>query len=86
VGEAGLAGAEFLLWYGLLAPAGTPKPIRDYLAGQVSAAIAKQEVRQSVISQGADPLGNSADEADQFFRKELERWIPVVKAANLYAD
>jgi tripartite-type tricarboxylate transporter receptor subunit TctC len=86
VGEAGLAGAEFLLWYGLLAPAGTQKPIRDYLAGQVSAAIAKQEVRQSVISQGADPLGNSADEADQFFRKELERWIPVVKAANLYAD
>jgi tripartite-type tricarboxylate transporter receptor subunit TctC len=84
--EAGYRDAEFLLWYGLLAPAGTPKEIRDLLATQVTAAIGKAEVRDSISSQGAEPLGNSADEADRFFRKEVDRWVPVVKAANLYAD
>jgi tripartite-type tricarboxylate transporter receptor subunit TctC len=84
--EAGHRGAEFLLWYGLLAPAGTPKAVRDLISAQVATAIGKAEVRDSIVGQGADPLGNTADEADRFFRQEVERWVPIVKAANLYAD
>ena len=73
-------------WYGLVAPAATPKDALARLNAAAVRALRAPEVVERLSSQGAEPVGNSAEEWGGFFRSEIEKWARVVKAANMKAD
>jgi len=86
IAEAGFPGAEVTAWYGVFAPAATPKPVIDRLSTEIARIVRLPDVQESFKAQGSDAVGNTADEANRFFRSEVETWTRVVKASNLYAD
>jgi tripartite-type tricarboxylate transporter receptor subunit TctC len=81
--ESGLAGYDIGLWFGLLAPAGTPRPIIDKLARAANEAIKSDDVAQALRTAGLDPLGSSPDEFARYIVSEVEKGATVVQAAGL---
>ncbi|WP_338690996.1 tripartite tricarboxylate transporter substrate binding protein [Bradyrhizobium sp. 26S5] len=77
--EAGVPGYEATIWLGLMAPAGTPKPIIDKLNTAVSAAIRRPDVEKLWAAQGAVPMPMTPDEFDRFLRADIVKWADVVK-------
>jgi tripartite-type tricarboxylate transporter receptor subunit TctC len=84
--EAGLPGVEGGSWYGLLAPAGTPREIVERLHAEVRKALAAPDLRQRFESAGADPLGNTPEEFAAQIRADIEKWGSVVRAAGIRAE
>jgi tripartite-type tricarboxylate transporter receptor subunit TctC len=81
--ESGLPGFEAIAWYGLLAPAGTPKPIVDKIYREVARAVTAPEFRDVLIAQGSEPVASTPDELAKRIRSELALWTKVVKDAGL---
>ena len=77
--EAGVAGYEATIWLGLMAPAGTPKPIVEKLNAAVSAAVKRPDIVQLWYGQGALPMSMSPEEFDRFLRADIVKWAEVVK-------
>ena len=84
--EAGVEGVEVPLWFGLLAPAATPREVVQVLASGVAKAARSPDLRQKLIDQGADPVGNSSEEFERQLRDEVARWHEVVKVSGAKAD
>ena len=84
--EAGLEGVEVPLWFGLLAPAATPREVVQLLATNVAKATRSADIRQKLIDQGADPVGNSPEEFERQLAAEVARWHEVVKVSGAKAD
>jgi len=80
--EAGLEGVEVSVWYAMLAPAATPREIVSLLGNSVARAARAADVRQRLVDQGAEPVGNSPEEFARLFRAEVARWAEVVKASG----
>ena len=83
VAESGLPGYEVLAWYGVFAPAGTPKPIVDKLSAELAKILRLPEVRETLKANGNDPIGSTPQEATAFFSKEVDKWSKVIKASGL---
>jgi tripartite-type tricarboxylate transporter receptor subunit TctC len=81
--EAGMPDFDTSLWLGLLAPAGTPKPVIDKLAHAASMAMNTPETLDNLGRQGFDPLEAGPDEFGAFIRSEVGRWTEVARAAGL---
>ncbi len=79
VTEAGVPGYEATIWLGLMAPAGTPKPIIDKLNEAVNAFVKKPEIVKLWKDQGALPMSMSTQEFDKFLRGDIAKWGEVVK-------
>jgi tripartite-type tricarboxylate transporter receptor subunit TctC len=77
--EAGVPGYEATIWLGLMAPAGTPKPIIDKLSGAVNAAVKRPDIVKLWAQQGAVPMSMSPEEFDKFLRADIVKWAGVVK-------
>ena len=86
VAEAGVPGYSALQWYGLLAPAGTPKEIVEKLATMVAQALNTTEVRARLAQDGAEPIGNTPAEFSVLIKSELEKWGNIARAANIRAE
>jgi tripartite-type tricarboxylate transporter receptor subunit TctC len=84
--ESGVNGVEVVVWYGLFAPAGTPREIINTLASAIAKAARSPDMRQKLIDQGAEPVGNTPEEFAKFFRDEQARWAEVVKVSGAKAD
>lgn len=84
--EAGVDGLAVTVWYGLLAPAGTPRDIVQGLAAAVQRATRDPELRKRMLEQGADPVGSSPEEFGKLLREEVARWAEVVKVSGARAD
>jgi tripartite-type tricarboxylate transporter receptor subunit TctC len=85
--ESGLTGVEAYDWYGILAPAGTPKPIIDALNAQTVRILQMPDVSDRFAStQFAEPVGSTPDELQRFMRAEIERWARVIRQANIRAE
>jgi tripartite-type tricarboxylate transporter receptor subunit TctC len=82
ISEAGVPGYEATQWYGVLAPAGTPKPIVAKLNAEMAKAIKGPDVREKLAADAAEPVGNSPEEFGAFIKKEIARWAPVIKASG----
>ncbi len=82
VAEAGLPGFEASSWFGLLAPAGTPKDIIARLHAEVAKWLATPEARNRLAAQGANAVGNSPEEFAQFIATETVKWRRVVKESG----
>jgi tripartite-type tricarboxylate transporter receptor subunit TctC len=80
--EAGVDGVEVTLWYALLAPAATPRDIVGKLAAGVARAAKDPATREALRKQGADPVGNTAEEFNAYLREEQARWSEVVRVSG----
>ena len=83
VAEMGLPGYEGILWIGMVAPAGTPKPVVDRLAGAVARAVAAPDLRARFSTDGIDPVGNTPQEFSALIARELVQWRDLVNASNI---
>jgi tripartite-type tricarboxylate transporter receptor subunit TctC len=83
IAEAGVPGYESLQWYGLLAPAGTPKEILARLHKESVAALRSPDVVARLASDGAEVVAGSSEEFGAFLRAETQKWANVVKAAGI---
>jgi tripartite-type tricarboxylate transporter receptor subunit TctC len=81
--EAGLAGYEAMGWFGVVAPAGTPKDILAKLNEAVVAGLKDPAVAGRMRAVAAEPYPTSAEEFGQFIRKEIDKWGRVVRQAGL---
>jgi tripartite-type tricarboxylate transporter receptor subunit TctC len=81
--EAGLKDFDVRGWFGLFAPAGTPRPIIAKLHAAVLAALQDPATRKNLDSQGAEVVGNSPEEFARLVQSEGKRWAEVVKAAKI---
>jgi tripartite-type tricarboxylate transporter receptor subunit TctC len=84
IAESGLRGYEAVQWYGLLAPAGTPREIVSKLHAGVVHALQDPVIKKRFVDDGAEPTPSSTpDEFGTFIRAELAKWAKVVKAAGI---
>jgi len=86
IGEAGVPGYEAVSWFGLLAPANTPKPIVARLNRVLAEVVRKPETRVQFEAQGADPVGSSPEEFAALIRRESARYAKVVKSSGAKVD
>jgi tripartite-type tricarboxylate transporter receptor subunit TctC len=77
--EAGVPGYEATIWLGLMAPAGTPKPVIDKLNTAVNAAVKRPEIIKLWTEQGVVPMSMSPEEFDKYLRGDIVKWAEVVK-------
>ena len=86
IAESGLPGFEASSWFGVLAPAGTPKDIVDKINGAVAAWLATPEAKEKLLSQGAIVAGGSPDAFVKHITAETAKWAKVVKASGAHVD
>ncbi|TMH81160.1 MAG: tripartite tricarboxylate transporter substrate binding protein [Betaproteobacteria bacterium] len=84
--EAGVEGVEVPLWFGLLAPAATPREIVRALAAAVAKAANSPGTRKRLLEQGAEPVGNTPEEFQAMLKEEVARWAEVVKISGARAE
>ena len=83
IAEAGLPGFDSGIWGGLMAPAGTPRPVIDRLARAADDALKTPEVQAVLRNAGIDPLGGTPGDFAELIQAEIEKWTKVAKAAGL---
>jgi len=86
VAESGYPGFEMTSWYGLVAPAGTPRAIIDQLHVAVTRILKSPAVHRKLVAMGTEPAGSSPDEFAAEIRDSLQRWPAIVKAAGIRAE
>jgi tripartite-type tricarboxylate transporter receptor subunit TctC len=86
VAESGVPGYQSTLWYALLAPAATPQSIIKKVHGETVRILKSSDVTEQLRAQGAEPVGNSPQELQEFLRAEIGRWTKVIEQANIRAD
>ena len=85
IGET-LKGYEASTWYGVLAPARTPRPIVTKLHGEIVKILGVAETRDKLLLQGFEPVGGTPAEFGAYIKSEIEKWGKVVKAAGIRAE
>jgi tripartite-type tricarboxylate transporter receptor subunit TctC len=81
--ESGLPGFDATLSYGLVAPAGTPRPIIERLNKELRAALGSDEVRKRIINEGGEPASTSPEQHAAVIDREETKWAAVIRAAGL---
>jgi tripartite-type tricarboxylate transporter receptor subunit TctC len=84
--EAGVKDVIVPVWYALLAPAATPREIVKALNDATVRAARAPDLKQKLVDQGADPVGNSSEEFAKLLKEEVARWAEVVKISGAKAD
>lgn len=84
--EAGVSGVEVVVWYGVLAPANTPRDIIGTLSGAIIKATRSPDIKQRLLDQGAEPVGNTPEEFSKLLREEVTKWAEVVKVSGAKVD
>jgi tripartite-type tricarboxylate transporter receptor subunit TctC len=83
IAEAGLPGYEATQWFGLLAPAGTPRTIIDRLYQESSRALRSADMKERMTAEGLEVVGGTPEEFASYIRSETEKWTQVIKAAGI---
>lgn len=86
IAESGFPGFDASSWFGLVGPAGLPREIAIRISGDVARVLARPEMREKFIQQGADPVGSTPEEFGAYMRAETAKWAPLVKASGAKAD
>jgi tripartite-type tricarboxylate transporter receptor subunit TctC len=86
VGESGYKGFSAVTWFGILAPAGTPKAVVDKLNAAINKALADPGVRKSIQQEGGEVLGGTEEHFAQLMKSELAAWSPIVRQSGAKVD
>jgi tripartite-type tricarboxylate transporter receptor subunit TctC len=81
--EAGVPGYEAIGWFGVVAPAATPRPVIERLNAEIRAALATPEIRSRALAAGTEPLTNTPEEFAAMIREETKKWAEVIKAGGI---
>jgi len=84
--EAGIPGLDSSVWFGLFAPAKTPKAIVMKINREVVAALQLPEAKAALLSQGAESVPTTPEEFDRFLKSEIAKWGKVIKQAGIQAN
>jgi tripartite-type tricarboxylate transporter receptor subunit TctC len=84
--EAGFSGLDSSVWFGLFAPAKTPKAIVTKINRDVVAALQLPEAKSALLAQGAQAVPTTPEEFDAFLKKEIAKWGKVIKEAGIKAN
>ena len=79
INESGFKGFDAVTWFGLLAPAGTPKDVGARLNAEFNKALQSPALRKKLSDEGADPAGGTAEQFAALIKDEIPRWGKVVK-------
>ena len=86
IAESGLPGYALTNWFGLLAPAATPKQVLVQLNGDVLRILKQEDLQKKIADLGADVVGNSAEEFGAAMRAESAQWAEIIKAAGIRVE
>lgn len=84
--QAGLPGFEFTIWYGLLAPAGTPKPVIDRLSTEIGRIMAMSDVKEKVAAQGNSLFYLDSEQFARRMDADMAKYAKLIKSANIKMD
>jgi tripartite-type tricarboxylate transporter receptor subunit TctC len=84
--EAGVSGYSLTNWFGLLAPAATPKETIIKVYGDVVRVLKDEDIRKKISEMGADVVGNAPEEFGAAMRAESAQWADIIKSANIKAE
>jgi tripartite-type tricarboxylate transporter receptor subunit TctC len=79
-------GFQSVSWYGILAPAGTPKPVLARLNAEINKALKDPAVRKSIEAEGGEVLGGKSEDFTAYINSEIAMWAPVVKDSGAKVD
>ncbi len=82
IAEAGVPGYEATIWLGIMAPAGTPKPVIAKLNAEINKVINQPDVKAMWEKQGAVPMVKSPEEFEKYLRADIEKWAKVVQLSG----
>jgi tripartite-type tricarboxylate transporter receptor subunit TctC len=83
IAEAGVAGFDYPIWYGVWVPAGTPSGVVDKLAKDIARVLATPDVRDLLAKHGADPMSMTQPEFARFVLSESESAASIIEAAGI---
>jgi len=86
VAESGVPGYEVTAWYGVSAPAKTPRAIVDRLHAEIVRAVNSPDLRERLTTQGADPIHLTPEQYTVFIQNEIAKWAKVIKAAGIKGE
>ncbi|MBU3631026.1 tripartite tricarboxylate transporter substrate binding protein [Polynucleobacter sp. AP-Melu-500A-A1] len=86
IAESGLPGYDMATWYGLVAPANLPEPIRNRLNKELQIILADPKFKDKLIAQGADPMPGTPEQFSQFIKAETEKWRKLIAQSNITVD
>ena len=86
VAEAGVPGYEALGWFGLFAPAATPKDLVARISADANKVLADSEVKQKMLAAGAEPSGDTPEEFGRFVHSEMDKWNRLMKERGINPD
>jgi tripartite-type tricarboxylate transporter receptor subunit TctC len=84
--EAGMPGFDLPTWYGVLAPAGTPRDVVAKLAAEITRIITLPDVKERLLREGADPAPRAAEQFAQFIQTEVVKYAAIIKEAGVKAE
>ena len=84
--EAGIPGMDARLWFGLFTTAKTPRAVVMKLNQEITEVLNRSDVKQMLITQGAEAAPSTPEELGDFVKSELARWTPIIKAAGIKAN
>jgi tripartite-type tricarboxylate transporter receptor subunit TctC len=73
-------------WYAMFAPAGTPKEIIAKVSGEVAKVLKSPDMREAISKDGAEPVGSTAEEFGAYFKREVDKYAKVIRAANVQPE
>jgi tripartite-type tricarboxylate transporter receptor subunit TctC len=83
IAETGLPGYSSLGWFGMFAPAVTPRPIVDKVSADVGKVLALPEARQRLVEVGAEPAPNAPDAFAAFIKQDIVKWLELARRAGI---
>jgi tripartite-type tricarboxylate transporter receptor subunit TctC len=86
VAEAGIPGYDAGVWYGILAPAGTPREIVARLNGEIARALNQPDYRNLLVNNTIEPIGSPPEQLSRYIKSELVKWAKVIKDAGVRVD
>jgi tripartite-type tricarboxylate transporter receptor subunit TctC len=84
--EQGFPEIEGVGWNAIVIPAKTPKPVIDKLSAAIVKAVKSPDVAEKIQGLGSDPVGTTPEECAGVFKKDRERWVPIIKASGFKAE
>jgi tripartite-type tricarboxylate transporter receptor subunit TctC len=84
--ESGVPGFDSTSWFGMVAPAGTPKEIIAKLQADIAKTLQMPDIRANLVAQGLTPVGDTPEQFGTFIRTEMDTYAKVIKSGNIKAD
>jgi tripartite-type tricarboxylate transporter receptor subunit TctC len=84
--EAGVPGYESTTYFGVLGPAGLPRPIVEQLAADIAAVLKAEDLRARFAAAGAEPVGSAPEAFAALIRAERDKWTRLIRTAGIKVE